>query len=330
LLWDISLFHHIFVFSRLRQSWVQRLPSMTSPDPDQWTIVDHTNNMASTQPIPASESTIELPINNKPASTTEPKAAECTCNPIPTLNRGDTKDTATSFFDDEDEFIPRVSRGRRRGGPRRFSPSPIRGEEFVRIPSSAKLLNQVAKYDGVAELPDPARTSVYLTTFPFTDRDVKKYAWLFANGVEEHYFSEPVYDPDHEDHSAYPAIMVSNRRNRSPYYDPVDRNSIPSLFLSRALDTNVIPENTGDKQIRYWIVVQNKARPQGSKLLIAESRKAAGIMIYYEALTGNSVLFVGAVVHQCGKPRKNMKIKRVESLDEAISVQEEGFVGIIC
>jgi len=185
----------------------------------------------------------------------------------------------------------------------------------------------------VADMPFPARSSVYLTTFPFTDRDVKKWAWLLSNSVEDAFLSDPGNRGGDDDEdiygNGYPAVVRPRYRNRSPYYDPVGTTDIPSIYLSRALDTSVVPED-GKENVRYFIVVQNRARPNWSKLMVAEGRKAAGIMIYYEALTGNSVGFVGAVVGQ-GKRLGRVKLRKVENLEAAAKAQEEdGVVGVIC
>jgi hypothetical protein len=68
----------------------------------------------------------------------------------------------------------------------------------------------------------------------------------------------------------------------------------------------------------------------GSKLQVVESRKAAGIVMYYEALRGDSVVFVGAVVGWGGERVKTRNFKRVENLEEATTLKVEGKVGIIC
>ena len=100
------------------------------------------------------------------------------------------------------------------------------------------------------------------------------------------------------------------------------------MYLSRALDSEVIPEKD-EKDFTYVVVVKNRRRGGGcAKLLTAGGRKAAGIIIYYEALVGNSVVFVGATKGELGK--KGAKFKRVESVDEAVKVAEEGASGIIC
>ena len=85
---------------------------------------------------------------------------------------------------------------------------------------------------------------------------------------------------------------------------------IPSVHLSRALDTDVVPETTTDAC--YLIVTQNRHRPAGSKLQIAESRKAAGILMYYEVLRGDSIMFVGAMANRPKKtvhPKKFRKVR---------------------
>lgn len=312
---------------------------------EQWTLLSRSNTMAtdtSTQaatstPTPNPSPAIELTINAKPtaetSSSSEKKGSHdpvCTCGAVappapPKLERNDTAETFLS----EDEFAPRAGRNRHRVYPiRRYSISPVRREralpDTIMVSSSAALLSKVGKYDGIADLPFPARSSVYLTTFPFTDKDVKKWTWLLSRTVEDTLLNEPGND----DEDLYPAFNRSRVRNRSPYYDPINVNlDIPSIFVSRALDTSVVPEDAGH-EVRYMIVVQNRNRPQGSKLLIAESRKAAGIMMFYEALNGNSIFFVGAVLNQ--EKKLGRKLVKVENLEEAVKVQEDGVVGVVC
>src|SRR4051794_7530891 len=118
---------------------------MSSPiDPEQWTIINHTNTMATSseaqakpQPeanAPVSEPKIELTINAKPNSdtiTSPKKDAEYlrTTQPAldskPTLDRQDTVDTKMSYWDEEDAWYTDRSRPRRRAPGRRYSRSPI-------------------------------------------------------------------------------------------------------------------------------------------------------------------------------------------------------------
>jgi hypothetical protein len=193
------------------------------------------------------------------------------------------------------------------------------------VSSSTQLLEKVGKEDGIVDLPAPAIRNIYLTTYPFGDKDVKKWAWLLAAGVEDEYFVQSVRDSDGIN---IPAVeRIHQRRGEFPIYDP--RNiDIPSVYLSRALDPEVVPEDS-KHSVRYLIITQNRHRSAGCKLLVAESRKAAGILIYYDVLKGDSILFVGATVHQC-KTVAPKKYKKVASLEEAISLQDEGFMGIVC
>ncbi|PSN60822.1 hypothetical protein BS50DRAFT_198705 [Corynespora cassiicola Philippines] len=311
---------------------------MTSSIDQQWTIINPTNTMATTDsqpetqaPAPTTEPKIELTINAKPAEKEAHKNCTCNANP-PKLNRNDTVDS-----DSEEEWYTR-SRPQRRAPIRRYSVSPVRIRTAPPLPvstmlsSSTQLLAKAGDFDGIADMPYPARSSAYLTTYPFTDRDVKKHAWLIASGVEDTFMSDlgGRADAGDDDNGAeFPALVRTRRRDRSPFYDP-GTSDIPSIYLSRALDPSVVPEDSA-LNVRFLIVVQNRARPAGSKLMVAESRKAAGIMMFYEALTGNSIVFVGAVVHSC-KRMARMKVKRVESLEEAVTLQQdgEGVVGVVC
>ncbi|KAF2253031.1 hypothetical protein BU26DRAFT_601227 [Trematosphaeria pertusa] len=315
---------------------------------DQWTIVNPPNTMATTNtsdsqimapaPAPTTEQQpqIELTINTKPTSSA---AAEKQPEP-PKLAREATADSIDDFAEQRARPIRRTT-----GGPRRYSPSPPPVRIFnnrrddpvsVMLHSSSQLLENVTKYDGIADMPYPGRSSVYLATFPFSERDVKKWSWLFAHGVEDVWLSQVGGDEDEdaEEEEEYERfgrrvgrVVRSRRRDRSPYYDTVPAIDIPSVYLSRALDAAVVPE-TKDGSVRYLIVAQNRYRPHGAKLLVAESRKAAGIMMYYEALTGNSVVFVGAIVGGVGKKMK--KFKKAEGVDEANAMAGEGVVGVVC
>lgn len=315
---------------------------MISPIDDQWDFINPPNTMSSTNEpqttIPATEPKIEVTINTKPAPPSDNKKERA--EPIrPKLERKDTAESVTS----DDSDISRHPRPVRRGG-RRYSPSPIR--RFPRIPqppppisphlsSSMQLLENV-DYDGIAELPYPARSNVYLTTYPFTERDVKKWAWLFAHGVEDVFLTDGVTRDDEDDESEddwFPSRgrrvrPVRNRnRNCSPYWD--QNFDIPSVYLSRALDKEVVPEDS-EQNVKYLVVVQNRSNPSGGvKLLTAESRKAAGIVMYHEALMGNSIVFVGAIAGPTGKKMKK-KFKKVDSVEAAREAAEDGVVGIIC
>ncbi|KAF2001239.1 hypothetical protein P154DRAFT_175048 [Amniculicola lignicola CBS 123094] len=303
---------------------------MTTPIDQQWITMDHSDaNIA-----PASEPTIELTINTKPKDEKTEEGKKCTC-------KNTSKEDAMS--DDEADIPVRDSRSRdRRRVPRRYSlsPSPVRLRQRYRSPvrdeltilkSSASLLEKAGDYDGVADMPYPARTSVYLTTYPFTTRDVKKWGWLLGNGVEEQWATESLsrsaIHAGDDGNTGYPIISDIPRRSRSPYYDPLNSAPVPNIFLSRALDKNVVPEDA--EGVKYMVIVQDKQTPKQSKLVVAESRKAAGIVIYYEAISGNSVTFVGATTTAVERGAR-MKVKKVASLEEATEVEKDGFLGLVC
>lgn len=319
-----------------------------SPADNEWTIVDptttRTNTMDSTTtnmtPTPAAEPKIEVTINTKPKPEEKKDNADCTCGANPP--KLDRKDSWDSVHSDDNLFIPPPPRRPRRDNyVRRYSISPVRIRNTVReIPtimnSSADLLAKLSKPDGVVDMPYPGRGSVYLSTFPFTDKDVKKYSWLFSLGVEDTFLEErgrgrvaEGNDSDSDNDEWLPNVRSVRRgRDRSPYYDSRSNIDIPSVFLSRALDAEVVPEAMPN--LRYLIVTQNRHRPAGTKLLVAESRKAAAMLMYYELLKGDSILFVGATVHACKKIVHPKKFKRVETVEEVMKAQEEGFVGVIC
>jgi hypothetical protein len=309
---------------------------MPDSNENEWTIIDPTNTMASTDnntSSPAAEPRIEVTINTKPAAMSTNDKEEGTENASPTIApKTARRDSIDSNISDERDDYHR--RAPRRSGYRRdfipASPSPTRSRHRTpTLSSSTHLLEQqVSKYDGVANLPFPARGSIYITTYPMTDKDVKKWSWLFSRNIEDKYLSRGRsldYDAESDNDDGY-VSRRRLRRDRSPFYDATI--DIPSVYLSRALDTDVVPENTAD--VSYLIVTQNRHQPMGSKLQVVESRKAAGIVMYYEALRGDSVVFVGAVVGWGGERVKTRNFKRVENLEEATTLKVEGKVGIIC
>ncbi|KAL5385298.1 hypothetical protein DPSP01_004757 [Paraphaeosphaeria sporulosa] len=247
-------------------------------------------------------------------------------------------------LDPYDEFVrpPRLARPARRVPP----PPPRWPTTDPAAPilnSSVQLLDQL-NYDGLADLPYPAKSSIYLSTFPFTDKDVRDWSWLLQLGIEGKFLSKQGDmrddDGDDEDDWFYPgdrrgritvrSVPHRGRRDRSPIY-PYDHGAeISCVYLSRALDAAVVPESS-EMEFRFVIVVRNSGRVGGGiKLLTAGSRKAAGILIYYEALVGYSVVFVGAMKEGVEKGTKASKYKRAETVEEAATMANEGVVGVIC
>lgn len=313
---------------------------MTSLTDDQWHLIDPPATMALYEPhaAPDAEPKIEVSVKSKPivirAAPENPQEAGNEAFPKP-----ERKDV-TAPFDEPDEWVQHEPRGRHyRAAPRRWSPSPVRIYQrppvIPNLSSSAQLLSNI-NYDGIADL--PYRSSIYLSTFPFADRDVKKWTWLFANGIEEQWLTPnsvgDYWDDEDEDmeeewfggRRREVRIVRNRRRDRSPFINDFGDNGLPSVFLSRALDTNVIPD--GADNVRFLVVVRSRTRNGSVKLMTADSRKAAGMVMYYEALIGNSIAFVGAVVGEVGK--KTKKFKRVENVEEAKGLTEAGIVGVIC
>jgi hypothetical protein len=301
---------------------------MSSHTEDEWTILNPTAspqpNMAATTPeLP---NVVEVPfrehaIYTKPTDDGKNKRSECTCETMPVLVRKDSMDSI-----DSDYHRPRRA-GRVPPPPRHYPPPAPLYPEVRSLNSATQLLEKVGKEDGIMELPIPARGNVYLTMYPFGDKDVRKWSWLLAAGVEEVYLAG-TFGATGLDGKPLPSVeLVRQRRNEFPVYDPGSID-IPSAYLSRALDVEVVPEDS-KLNVRYLIVTQNRHRPAGSKLLVAESRKAAGVIMYYEVLRGDSVMFVGATVHQCKTVDPN-KFRKVASLEEAVSIQDEGYVGVVC
>ncbi|KAJ4345407.1 uncharacterized protein N0V89_011537 [Didymosphaeria variabile] len=302
---------------------------------------------------------LEVTINTKPV---EPSSTEGKEDP-PQLKRNDLKD---SWYKDNTEFVRRGAprpvdvydefvspprpprRTRRAPPPPDYWADPMPEPTQPLLMSSVDLLQQL-NYDGLADLPilngQYHRSSIYLSTFPFTDKDVKQWSWLFQLGIEGKFLFKqgelPDDDGDVEDEWLYSGerhgrIAVRStpyhrgRHDRSPWGPPDNGADVPSVYLSRALDPAIVPEPS-EKDFTFVIVVRNRGRAGGgAKLLTAGSRKAAGILIYYEGLIGHSVAFVGAVKEGFEKGKKAWKYKRVESVEEAEKVVEEGIVGVVC
>ncbi|KAF3001986.1 hypothetical protein E8E13_007838 [Curvularia kusanoi] len=243
---------------------------------------------------------------------------DCTCKAKPKSCPGQTEGS-----DDEEYYRPRRA-DRRPRAPRSYYPSPgpyyppppppLPFPSRLPISTSAQLLDLVGGDDQVVELAHSApQRFAYLVTYPFGERDVKKWSWLFSAGIEDEFIT---------------SIARDSPRSRSPRYERYPEDAVLSVNLSRALDVNVVPENT-KHNVRYFIITQNSLRSAGHKLIVAESRKAAGMLIYLQMLRADSVLFVGAMVHECQtKPPK--KFEKVNSVDEAVNCYKKGFVGVIC
>ena len=300
---------------------------MSSHTEDEWTVLDpntspqtsmEQSNIADKGNTPMRDCNV----NTKPEE--KPKG-ECTCEAKPALMR---KDSIESIDEDyrrprrSERVIPARVHRRYTPSPNRYYPLPLPVPSL--ISSSTQLLERVGKDDGIVELPVPALRNVYLNTYPFGDKDVKKWSWLLAAGIEDEFVV-----PSSRDLSGdLPTVeRVRQRNDGFVPYEP-DRIDIPPVCLSRALDTEVVPEDT-KHDVRYLIVTQKRLQPHGAKLIVAESRKAAGVLMYYTILTGDPILFVGATVHQC-KTVHPRNYKKVASLEEAVSIQDAGFVGIVC
>lgn len=307
---------------------------MSSHTEDEWTILNPTilsqaNMEAVVSEVPNTAEMLdrESTVDAKPATTTPKPREDCTCEAKPVLAR---KESIESI--DEDNRRPRRVRSIPSPPPCRYTPSPNRycppPPPFVdpnSIRSSTQLLERVGKEDGIVEFPTLGLRSVYLATYPFGNKDVQKWSWLFAAGIEGEYLVQSPRDVL----GGLP--MVERIRPRSdgltPHYGN-DKYAIPPVYLSRALDTQIVPEHS-EHSVRYLIVTENHPRAEGVQLMVAESRKAAGMLIYYAALNGDPVLFVGATAHQCKTVHAN-RYKKVHTLDEAVTLQHDGFAGIVC
>lgn len=82
------------------------------------------------------------------------------------------------------------------------------------------------------------------------------------------------------------------------------------------------------------MVCASKAKPLLYKLLISSNRSAVRIDIFYEALNGNSIVLVGAIlkdVDMLGRDYRMspLQFRNVESVKEVENVEED-VVGSIC
>ncbi|KAJ4312293.1 hypothetical protein N0V94_007521 [Neodidymelliopsis sp. IMI 364377] len=285
-----------------------------------------TSNVADVDSAPV----VECTINPKPPVSDKKDTAECSCTPKPKLA------PEVSYDSDDSDYRP-PRRGRRAPLPPPVPqsccpppPMPIMypGMNYDRcVKSSTQLLERIGVDDSIIDLPIIGRGNIYLATYDFGDKDVKKWSWLFAANIEEEHLTET----SRVDSNGNDVPGVERVRQRPSNFSTIynaGHIDIPCVYLSRALDIEVVPEDT-EHQVRYFIVTKNRGHVPGSQLLVAESRKAAGTMMFYEILKGDSVVFVGATVHQCQTVQPK-KFKKVASLEEAISVQDEGYVGIVC
>lgn len=312
---------------------------MTSQTDDEWTLCSLTPSQLTdmdsiTHDLPDTHAPpiCEHTVNTRSALDDDKSTVDCTWeDPGPRPARQD------SFESIDDGYGGPRRAGRRPISPpyRRYASPPRRrhapvpqDETHKLLSSSMQLLAKVGKDDGMMDLPSPSHTTIYLATYPFSDKDVKKWSWLFAANIEDEFLADSSRGFDSNGNSVRSVERVGQRRDDYYPYDP-DHVHFPSVYLSRALDVEIISEDSKHK-VWYLIVTQSRQWPAGSKLLIAESRKAAGIIMYYEVLRGDSIVFVGATLHQCKKTREPKKYRKVAGLEEAVSIQSEGYVGIIC
>ena len=114
-----------------------------------------------------------------------------------------------------------------------------------------------------------------------------------------------------------------------PIIEPADT---AILRLSAALR-----QHEDEWELKYVIVIQCRNTLGLYKLVVSNSKKAAGMDMFYEVLNGNSVCFVGAVLKDVPIPAEyphkfpQTKFKGVESMRQLRRVEEEEDVnGIIC
>ncbi|KAF2199973.1 hypothetical protein GQ43DRAFT_97218 [Delitschia confertaspora ATCC 74209] len=348
-----------------------------------WTIImDHSEALPTQFPVSPQDTKVESPltINTKTespptddktppppqevASPVSPKYAESIPKPGPRVIEQEW----------EEGWRPALLRHH---GPQRFRQPPLPPVPYnvhhridpdplpPLIHSSSALLSKVNTYDGIADLPFSARISIYLVTYPFSDKDVKKWSWILKAGVTETWMYEipasshraregaeysdigftdwdynPVYNERYAEYIPSVNRRCTRNRNRNireaplPLYD--GHADLPSVYLSRALDPAVVPET--EKGVEFLIVVRNlrdrEGRMPAFKLLVADSRKAAGIMLLYEAFVGNAIVFCGAVKDrvegmQMGKGKGEVEFKRVEKFEERVG-EEKGVVAVVC
>ncbi|KAF2473854.1 uncharacterized protein BDR25DRAFT_312031 [Lindgomyces ingoldianus] len=195
---------------------------------------------------------------------------------------------------------------------------PAQEEEEKVIKNSRDLLALVDTHEGLIRTPN--HTSVYATTYPYTDVDVKNISWLFYTGRIDGWADKL--------HSYYTMNVSARDYYPNPVHHTIDT---PMIRLTAALKEH---KPKDEAKLKYVIACQSRNTPAVFKLLVSYSRKAAGMDMFYELLNGNSVVFVGAVLKDVAVPVENphvfpaAKFKRVESVEEAESLKDA--FGIIC
>jgi len=189
-------------------------------------------------------------------------------------------------------------------------------EEKV-LNNSNDLLALLDKYEGCVDV--AKRQTVYVTTYPVSDADVQNISWLFCVGKMDLWTDRII--------SFYTVNTSTREYSPGPIIERVDT---PILRLSAALHPH-----KEEGKLKYVVAIQCRNTPVSYKLVVSNSKKAAGMDMFYEVLNGNSISFVGAVLKDVPIPVEHphkfpqTKFKRVESVEEAEKVGE-GVVGIIC
>ncbi|XTI83472.1 hypothetical protein V2W45_1338566 [Cenococcum geophilum] len=148
---------------------------------------------------------------------------------------------------------------------------------------------------------------------------VDNISWLFCVGKMDLWTDKII--------SFYTVNTSTREYSPSPIIERVDT---PILRLSAALRPH-----KEEGKLKYVVAIQCRSTPVSYKLVVSNSKKAAGMDMFYEVLNGNSISFVGAVLKDVPIPVEHphkfpqTKFKRVESVEEAEEVGE-GVVGIIC
>jgi hypothetical protein len=194
-------------------------------------------------------------------------------------------------------------------------------EEENPISNSSDLLAFAEKVTDVCVEVSKRRLDLYLTTHAFSDADVQNISWLFINGKLDSWTDRVMT-----------CFMVNISMREYTQGPIVERFDVPIARLGMAL--RAVAQADLPK-VKYVIAVQSRNYSMSYKILVSQTRKAAGVDLFYELLNGASVAFVGAVLKDVAIPVEHphkqpaMQFKRVGSVKEAEKLGQ-GTVGIIC
>jgi len=230
---------------------------------------------------------------------------------------------------------------------RNFSPPPPPhrfGSAVYEVPS---LVNTATLNDLINE-PDTCADTIdghliYITNTPVHAADLEKISWILKIGIQDTWVQKPV------NHLTANGVQFElppgNSRRRNGYieyddrYDDYDMHrgrGTPIVRLGNALRVFKTDEKKyGTEKVKFVIAVQGRSNAGWMKLVVSHSRQAAAADIFHEIINNQSIVFVGAVLHDVAIPveapnrQPAVKFQRVGSLKEAEEVGQ-GVIGVIC